>query len=56
MDGEDCITTLEELWLYDGQDEEETNILKEPFMLQRDYEMWRQSSRKLLSLPLEEQE
>ena len=42
MDGEDRITTLKELRLYDGLDEEEHIILKEPFMfqLQRDYEMF----------------
>ncbi|KAM9478517.1 uncharacterized protein ACWYII_006158 isoform 1-T1 [Salvelinus alpinus] len=32
MDGEDRITTLKELRLYDGLDEEENILLKEPFM------------------------
>ena len=32
MDGEDLITTLKELWLYDGLDEEENILLREPFM------------------------
>jgi hypothetical protein len=38
MDGEDRITTLKEVRLYDGLDEEEHILLKEPFMfyLQRD--------------------
>ena len=42
MDGEDRITTLKELRLYDGLDEEEIILLKEPFMfqLQRDDEMF----------------
>jgi hypothetical protein len=34
MDREDRITTLKELQLYDGLDEEEHILLKEPFMFQ----------------------
>jgi hypothetical protein len=40
MEGEDRITTLKELQLYDGLDEEKNILLKEPFMLQRDYKLF----------------
>ena len=40
MDGEDRLTTLKELQLYDGLDEETNVLLNEPFMLQRDYELF----------------
>lgn len=44
MDKEDRITTLMELWLYNGPDDEENIVLMEPFMfsfqLQSDYEIF----------------